>query len=395
MEIKKLAAAAMPLREDGSLYALVLGSREGMQSLLGSRYEKLERRVDAMAWAMNPAVRCLIGDEGAGVAACPDERENPQTLAGQAVRMLHARWQAQLPGWTLLPCADTAHNGAHLQEAAIACAVQWRLPAPFLRWLVEENSFCSTMMDCAQWLIETKEPEKMPVQAIPDAICFVEELTPYARRRQAMLGGAGALTAVLGGLTGLESVGAAMRDEELRKLLGNALIHEMAPCLPLGAEGLQYAARVCAYLENACGGEAWPAMGENLIARFSACVLPVLSAYEKRQAALPPCLCFGLSALIMLYAGVRKDDGGRYVLPGAAGDLPVWDREEALAAFSRMSCDMPPESLAYAILSDGEIWGCDLRALEGLEDRVAGQLRDMQLLGARGAMLRAAEGYGQ
>ena len=62
-----------------------------------------------------------------------------------------------------------------------------------------------------------------------------------------------------------------------------------------------------------------------------------------------------------------------------------------LAAFSRMSCDMPPESLAYAALSDREVWGCDLREIDGLEERVTNQLRDMQLLGARAAMTRAAE----
>ena len=36
----KLTCAAMPLRADNDLYALVIGSREGMNSLLGSRSER-------------------------------------------------------------------------------------------------------------------------------------------------------------------------------------------------------------------------------------------------------------------------------------------------------------------------------------------------------------------
>ena len=49
-----------------------------------------------------------------------------------------------------------------------------------------------------------------------------------------------------------------------------------------------------------------------------------------------------------------------------------------------------PESLAYAALSDRDVWGCDLREIEGLEEAVTGWLRDMQLLGARTALQRAA-----
>ena len=282
MSEAKLTCAAMPLRADNSLYALVIGSREGMNSLLGSRSERLERRIDADEWALCADVRCLIGDEGAAVSAEDDDSEAPRTLAGMAVRMLYARYQRKLPGWTLLPCAPVLHNGQHLAEAMIACAVRWKLPADFLRWLVTDNACCSTVTDCAQWLIETEKP--LPVQEAADSIVYVKSLAPYVRRNQWMLGGAGVLTAAAGLLCGHETVGAAMRDEGFRALLGNALIREIAPSLPeLGEDGLAYAARVTAFLENACGEEGWPAVGENLIARFTACVLPALEKSKENN----------------------------------------------------------------------------------------------------------------
>ncbi|MBQ9195813.1 MAG: hypothetical protein IJ157_01120 [Clostridia bacterium] len=390
MSEEKLSCAALPLRADQSVYALVIGSREGMNSLLGSRSERLKRRINADEWALKAEVRCLISDEGAAVIAREDDRNVPETLAGMAVRMLWQRFRKGLPGWTLLPCAPVIHNGQHLAEAMIACAVRWKLPADFLRWLVTDNACCSTMTDCAWWLIETERP--IPVPEVAESIVYVKSLAPYAERNRRMLGGAGVIVAAAGLLCGHETVGAAMRDESLRALLGTALIHEIVPCLPaLGEDGLAYAARVTAFLENACGGEAWPAVGENLISRFVACVLPALADYEKKEAALPPCLCFALSALIMLYAGIRKNAQGEYVLPAEEREIGLSDSPAALAAFSHMSCDMPPESLAYAALSDREVWGCDLREIEGLEDQVTNQLRDMQLLGARAAMLTASE----
>ena len=388
MEKEPMACAALPLRADESVYALVLGTREGMNSLLGGQSEKLQRRIDPAEWASRPEVRCLIGDEGTSVLPEEDDPENPVTLAGLAVKLLRIRHQKGLPGCTLLPCAPMPHNGEHLREAMIACAVAWRLPRDFLRWLVEENPCVSTLTDCSRWLIETATP--LPVEQAEGSIQYVPDLTPYARRSQWMLGGAGVLLASAGMLLGVETVGAAMKDEDLRRLLGSALTREILPVLPDGLpEGLEYAARVCAYLENACREESWPATGENLTLRFAACLLPALTAYEKQNACLPPCLTFTLSALIMLYAGIRKK-GEEYKLPTENGEAEVLDTPAACRAFSQFSCDMAPESLAYAALSDRDVWGCDLREIEGLEEAVTGWLRDMQLLGARTALQRAA-----
>ena len=47
------------------------------------------------------------------------------------------------------------------------------------------------------------------------------------------------------------------------------------------------------------------------------------------------------------------------------------DAPEALTVFATLSHDMPPETLAYAALADRELWGCDLREIDGLEARVA------------------------
>ena len=62
-------------------------------------------------------------------------------------------------------------------------------------------------------------------------------------------------------------------------------------------------------------------------------------------------------------------------------------------SFSRLSCDMPPESLAYAALSDRAIWEEDLREIPGLEDTIASQLRDLQLLGLMEAIKKTWKKY--
>ena len=94
----------------------------------------------------------------------------------------------------------------------------------------------------------------------------------------------------------------------------------------------------------------------------------------------------------MFYAGIRQNADGEYEGIRDGKPYPVRDDPQVLSAFAHLSCDMPPESLAYAVLSDQEMWGEDLREIPGLEDMVTDQLRDLQLIGLRAAMRRAWEG---
>lgn len=390
----KLTCAALPLNGENTAYALIMGSSEGMRSLMGSHTEHLKKRVGESEWAVKSEVCCLIGDEGMQVLAAVDDENAPLTLAGKAVKLLELRYRAGLPGLVLLPCAPIEHNGEHLKEAVIACAVQWKKDPAFLRWLLSENVFCSTLTDCAAWLIEADEAARarLPFPEGEDTLQFVNDLAPYRTRKKWMLGGASVLVTACTALCGLKNVGEAMQDESIRLLLANVLTREILPVLSLAREeSLRYAARVCSYLENVCGQDAWPQAGEQLSARFVASVLPSIAAYEKQEAVLPNGLVSVLSAIIMLYAGVRKNAEGEYVMPGIEGEEKVLDSERVLSAFERFSCDMPPETLAYAAISDREIWGCDLREIEGLEDKVTNQLRDMQILGAQAALKAAAQ----
>ena len=60
------------------------------------------------------------------------------------------------------------------------------------------------------------------------------------------------------------------------------------------------------------------------------------------------------------------------------------DDPGALEAFSRLSPDMPSDSLAYAVLADRTLWGGeDLRALDGLEESMAANMAMVASMAAR------------
>ena len=81
----------------------------------------------------------------------------------------------------------------------------------------------------------------------------------------------------------------------------------------------------------------------------------------------------------MLCAGARQNADGRYEVLRGTQIHTLDDDPAALAVFSTLSHDMPPEALAYAVLADRELWhGADLREIDGLEQRVALDIARLQ-----------------
>ena len=198
----------------------------------------------------------------------------------------------------------------------------------------------------------------------------------------------------VGMLAGLDTVRDCMKEDTLRAYIGHALLHEIMPCLGEHRDILDpVAMEVCGEMENPSIVQPLSLMLPNAVRAWASQTLPILKNYEERENELPPCLCMNLAALIMLFAGARQEEDGRYTILKNGETCYLSEDEEILASFSRLSCDMPPESLAYAALSDRAIWEEDLREIPGLEDLIADQLRDLQLLGLMEALNRAWKPY--
>jgi tagaturonate reductase len=115
-------------------------------------------------------------------------------------------------------------------------------------------------------------------------------------------------------------------------------------------------------------------------------VLPTLKDYQKKTGAIPACLAFGLSALICFYTGIQQNAAGDYEGLRDGKPYPVKDDAHVLTFFSAQKA---PD--AHAVLSNTALWGEDLTAIPGLENKVAEQLKDIQANGIRTAMTHTWE----
>ena len=195
-----------------------------------------------------------------------------------------------------------------------------------------------------------------------------------------------------GFLCGHDTSDQVMKDAGLRDFLGNALMHEIMPFLPFEKKQVELSViAVCSMLENRVTPVQLMDRVPNLPERMEKGLLPLMEKYALKHFVFPPCLTLSLAAMMMLFAGTRRDEEGKYTLARGEKVLPVSGDKEMLEAMSHLSCDMSAESLAYAVLSDRVVWTRDMRDVPGLEESVTNALFDIQLLGVRDAMQKAVK----
>jgi len=192
------------------------------------------------------------------------------------------------------------------------------------------------------------------------------------------------LCAAAGYLCGMDSFARTLKDEGIRAWIGRAFHDELLPRLPEGREN----AIISTFerLENPMNDMPLLEIGRDLLGNFSRTLLPAIRSYAEENLEAPPCLSLSLAAAVMLYAGVRKNSNGEYAVARAQRSDLLHDDGEILESFALLAHDMPAESLAYAVLADRSIWGCDLREIDGLEMRLCYDLSSIQRVGLRETM---------
>ncbi len=260
-----------------------------------------------------------------------------------------------------------------------------------LRAEAKEAARLCEMMNYADGMIHLAEPgATLTVQAPADfrarwpldraeGVAFTDDLAPLIERKRRLFDAGLCLLAAPGWLIGLNTLSDGMRSEALRAFVGNAYMEEL-----ISGDAVARAAdapvviRAFERFENPLNDNALLRVAAPLLRRFREAVLPLMKRWADEHFEPPRRLSFALAATIMLYAGARPNEKGRYeVLRGGERHVLI-DDPAALSVFATLSHDMPPEALAYAALADRELWGEDLRDIDGLEQRVALDIANLQ-----------------
>lgn len=326
----------------------------------------------------------------------------PKSFPAKLTALLHRRFELGKKGFVIIPCELIDRNGEKLREIVQQYAAEWQLGEAFDKWLVEENTFCCSLVDrivpgyprdkAAQLeaelgyldnLMVTAEPflfwviegpawlaEKLPLAEAGLNVVVTDDMTPYRERKVHLLNGPHTAMVPLAMMAGLETVEDVMNDETFLRFVQDLMNDELIPMLDLPTDELtSYSAAVLERFKNPFVRHELASISLNSISKFKSRLLPVLLRYQQERGKLPELMTLAFAALLLSYRGdrVARQDGA-----------------EVLAVFDQAWSS--PDSFVQTILKDDSLWGQDLTLVPGLADAIAAKLQELESTDSRASL---------
>jgi len=316
-------------------------------------------------------------------------------------------------GWVIVPCELIDYNGDALRELVLRYAQEWALPAAFIQWINDANTFCSTLvdrivtgyprdevaeleaslgyhdafLDTAEhfYLFVIQGPKSLAQELRLDKLALnvliVDDIKPYKERKVAILNGAHTALVPVAFQAGLDTVGEAMNDTEICAFVEKAIHEEIIPVLDLPRDELaSFASAVTGRFRNPYIKHQLLSIALNGMTKYRTRILPQLLAGQQASGKLPARLTFALAALIAFYRAERNGES-----------YPVQDDAHWLTRFQQLwtqhhDQQINTRELVTAVLSVSEHWEQDLTQVSGLVEQVAQDLDAILHQGMRAAV---------
>ena len=385
-------------------------------------YEEYDRYA---AFAKLDSLRFIVSNTTeAGIVYDDTDRlelNPPKTYPGKLTKFLYERYQHfqgdVTKGLVMLPVELIDDNGIHLKDCVQKLAALWQLEEGFAAWLEEACVFTSTLVDrivtgypkdeaaqlCEEFgyqdnLIVTGEPFALWVIEsakdisgefpLPDAglpVIFTDNQKPYKQRKVRILNGAHTSFVLASYLCGNDIVLESMQDELILHFMKQTIFDEVIPTLTLPKEELEeFAQAVITRFHNPYVKHALLAISLNSVSKWRARCMPSFLGYLEQFGKLPKHLTFSLAALLAFYTGSEIRDKALIGHRDGA-EYQILDDAAVLAFFAQHSQD-DTEAYVHAALANTDFWGQDLSGLDGVEQAVAADLKEIRTLGMRQAM---------
>jgi tagaturonate reductase len=232
---------------------------------------------DVLAVAILSELKFVLSNTTeAGYAIDPADHHSsavPRSFPAKLTAVLHARWHAQKPGVTIMPCELIEDNAEQLRRIVLQLAERWRLPAQFHRWVTDECVWLASLVDrivpgkpddhpllASDPLLLMAEPFAFwALEANPRAAKWAEhpailrtaDVKPYFLRKVRILNAAHTALVAKVGLRRFATVREALDDDETRAWLERLLFDEIVPTLEGRVDGPgQFARQVIERFRN-------------------------------------------------------------------------------------------------------------------------------------------------
>ncbi len=177
----------------------------------------------------------------------------PRSFPAKLLAVLRARYEAGLPGVTIVPCELREHQADLLLDIVVGLARAWQLPVELQQWLNTSCFWLNSLVDRivtgtpADHPLLARDPmltvcEPYALFAIEDkpgadlfidhpAVIWTHDVTPYFLRKVRILNGGHTALLIKAWPRGFRTVREAVTDLELGSWLEKLLLDEVVPTL--------------------------------------------------------------------------------------------------------------------------------------------------------------------
>ncbi len=353
--------------------------------------------------------------------ACRLEDAPASSFPGKLTQVLYARFQAQKPGVIVLACELIDNNGKELQKCVNQYVAQWNLGEAFSKYVNESCTFCGSLVDrivpgrirdakeVAQleekhgyadplldvgevfglWVIEgdASLTDKLPFHAAGlDANVFVaDDMTPYKKRKVRILNGAHTGFVLGAYLGGFDIVRDCMNDPTILGYMNKMLLEEIVPILPLDKEDCKnFAAAVQDRFNNPFVNHELMSISLNSTSKWRARNMPSFLEYIEAYGKLPKCLTMSFAAYIAFFSSdIQELNDAGLVCRRPKGNVYTCSDDRWALEFYWNHRNDSIADLVHAVMTNTQMWGQDLTAIEGFE---AATVANLTMIREQGAM---------
>lgn len=374
-----------------------------------------------LAVAHNPKLRFIFSNTTeAGIAYNDQDRFDdvpPSAFPAKLTRFLYERFTycrgMAEDGFILLPCELLDYNGDKLKEIVLKYIELWNLSNEFRDWVLNANTFCSTLVDrivtgYPREEVETLEKdlgykdqfmvtgeffhlfviqapkfvgEELKLEGSGLEIEIVDDLKLYKERKVGILNGCHTALTPVAYLCGIEFVKDATADPQLESFLDTMLEKEIIPSLDMpNGELKKFADSVIGRFKNPYIKHKLLDISLNSMTKFRTRILPQFLRYYRDNGSVPPLMTTSLAALICFYRGAFN--GQNYTLKD---DQPFLDLyQELWSPIADSPVDMEQATaIARRVLELDQHWETQLMDLEGLLEQTAADIVSITSKGMR------------
>lgn len=306
-------------------------------------------------------------------------------------------------GLTIIPCELINHNSDTLKDIILKYVSDWNLSNDFKTWLLESNSFHSTLVDrivpgypkdeiesynaqldyqdnlivAAEafllWVIEGGDDlkTKLPFNKTKLDVKIVDDMQPYRTRKVRILNGAHTAMVPFSILYGNTTVKETIDNGFTGDFVNKAVFDEIIETLKMDREELNgFAEAVLDRFRNPFIKHQLSDIALNSISKFKVRVLPSLLEYVKKNNSIPLHLTFSFACLIRFYKGTWK-----------GVKLPVKDSFEIVETFENIWKLRGYGDISKAVLENVDFWDQDLTKIKKLKTAIAIALEEIDANG--------------